>query len=336
MIALTGGGTGGHLAVVDALKNALGLLDQRVIFVGSTKGQDKAWFASDQAFASRYFLDSSGVMNRGFVGKIAAIFALARLVFATIKIFKIEGVKAVVSVGGYSAAPATIAAIITRKKLYIHEQNGVLGALNRIARPFATQFFSSFCEESICKDYPVKREFFDKARIRSSVKTVIFLGGSQGASAINNFAMLLANDLAKNGIKIIHQTGKGDLAKLKQFYADQAIDATVFDFDKNISDQIAKADFAVCRSGAGTLFELAANALPALFVPYPYAAGNHQEANAKFLADQKLADYMNESDLNAQKALEIILADQSAKSERLMKLISPNGANCMAKVIAGI
>ena len=331
MIALTGGGTGGHLAVVKAIKDSL---DSKPIFIGSSGGQDMAWFADDDGFKERYFLDSFGVMNRRGIYKLFSIINIFLLTIKTIKIFKKHRIKTVLSVGGYSAAPAVFAAIVTRKKLYIHEQNATMGTLNKIAKPFAKELFSSFAQRSICKDYPVAKEFFASKRIRSRVKTVIFLGGSQGARAINDFALDLALTLKEKNINIIHQTGKSDLQRVKEFYRSHEISATVFDFDKNILPHITKADLAICRSGAGTLFELTANGLPAVFVPYPFAAGNHQLANANFLANKNLGWVNKESDLMASKVAKLLETNLDEISSGLIDLIKPNGAKCIAKTIA--
>lgn len=333
MIALTGGGTGGHLAVVKAVNEELKALDKESIFVGSTAGQDRAWFENDPNFARCYFLDSFGVMNRRGIYKLLSLINILKLTFKTVEIFKKEGVTAVLSVGGYSAAPAVFAAIITRKKLFIHEQNATMGTLNKIAKPFAKQLFSSFTIRSSCKDYPVSKQFFDNKRIRSSVKTVIFLGGSQGATAINNLAMKLAPLLKQKEIYIIHQSGKNDLAELKKFYSSNLIQVDLFDFDKNIIDRIKSADLAICRAGAGTLFELTANGLPAIFVPYPYAAKNHQVANAKFLVDRGCGWMMQESEISLDFVASKLESDLEEISTKLTELIAPNGARCIAEAI---
>lgn len=126
-------------------------------------------------------------------------------------------VRTVVSVGGFSAAAATFASILKFGcKLYIHEQNSKMGKLNEITQRFATEVFSSFDENSLVKDYPVAKEFFETARVRDKIKTIAFFGGSQGAICINDFALKVAPKLNEMGIKIIHQTGKNDLERVKK------------------------------------------------------------------------------------------------------------------------
>jgi UDP-N-acetylglucosamine--N-acetylmuramyl-(pentapeptide) pyrophosphoryl-undecaprenol N-acetylglucosamine transferase len=330
MIALTGGGTGGHLAIAASVKEALNARGHRPLFIGSTAGQDRRWFKSDTGFYDRIFLPSHGVMNRRGVHRLKALFSMLKLAYTCRKALKRSGVTAVLSVGGYSAAPAALAALSLRLPLYIHEQNAVTGSLNRLLRPFARAFFCSFEPQSPCSDYPVKAAFFSTARVRSQIKTVIFLGGSQGASAINRFATLVAPELARRSIRIIHQCGFNDLDGIEAAYQGMGINATCFAFDPHLHERIAKADLAVARAGAGTLFELAANGLPALFVPYPYAAGLHQHQNARFLADRDLGWWVDQSELCAKVLLEKLSTDLTKRSRSLMALQKPEGAACIA------
>jgi UDP-N-acetylglucosamine--N-acetylmuramyl-(pentapeptide) pyrophosphoryl-undecaprenol N-acetylglucosamine transferase len=331
VILLTGGGTGGHLAVVAAIKEALNAKGFKPFYIGSENGQDRAWFGKDSGFIDKIFLPSAGVVNRRGIGKLFALSKIARLALKARKSLKVLGIKAVFSAGGYSAAPAAIAAASLKIPLVIHEQNAVEGELNRRLKSFCAAFFSSFDPESPCGDYPVKRIFFEKARARSRIKCVIFLGGSQGASAINNFAMNVAPSLDKRGIKIIHQCGNAEFDLIDRFYEQNDINADRFAFEPNLVEKLIKADFAVARSGAGTLFELAANGLPALFVPYPFAAGNHQMANAKFLSDRELSWCVEESRLSSEVLDNILPIDLSEISTQLAKQIHSGGAHAIAE-----
>ena len=291
-IVICGGGTGGHLAVAKALNEELVSRGCRTIFVGSSSGQDKMWFENNAAFGKKFFLPSSGVVNKKGLGKLFSLFNILNLAFKCRKIFKTQGVKAVVSVGGYSAAPAAFAAIISRTPLFIHEQNAVIGNLNKLLKPLAKGFFSSYFKPVF--SYPVAERFFSSARLRSELKTVIFLGGSQGAAAINSLALKLAPVFKEKGVKIIHQCGKNALESLQEEYKKLGFSSDeleLFDFDPKIELNMSRADLAISRAGAGTLWELTANALPSVFVPYPYAANNHQVFNAKFLVDQNLAKF---------------------------------------------
>ena len=329
-VVVCGGGTGGHLAIAKALNEELVARGERTIFIGSSSGQDKMWFEKDASFSEKIFLPSGGVVNKKGLGKISALLNIFKLAFKCRKIFKEQGVKAVVSVGGYSAAPAAFAAIISRKPLFIHEQNAVIGSLNKLLKPFAKGFFSSYFKPIF--SYPVAQRFFDTARVRENLKTIIFLGGSQGAAAINNLALNLAPNLRQKGIKIIHQCGKNALESLRTQYDKLGFigdELELFAFDPKIELKMREADIAVSRAGASTLWELAANALPSVFVPYPYAANNHQVYNAKFLVDRNLAKFCFQKggEIDASEALGLIESmDIKAVSSALGGQIVNGGA----------
>ena len=280
MIAITGGGTGGHLVIAKAIKEELNRRGIKPIFIGSTYGQDRKWFEDDKGWEEKYFFDTSGVVNKQGISKLFSLFNIIKYSLKMGKIFKKHKIEKVFSVGGYSAGSASFGAILFRKEFFIHEQNASMGKLNRILKPFAKRVFSTFYNND---DYPVREQFFEKARVRKELNTIIFLGGSQGAKEINEFAFKIAKT---KKYKIIHQTGKLDFERCEKFYKDNNLKVDYFDFDDNLIDKIVEADFAVSRAGASTLFELVSNQVPTLFLPYPYSAGNHQYFNAKYLVDK--------------------------------------------------
>ena len=336
-IVICGGGTGGHLAVAKALNEELVSRGCRTVFVGSSSGQDKMWFENDAAFSEKFFLPSSGVVNKKGLGKLFSLFNILNLAFKCQKIFKTQGVKAVVSVGGYSAAPAAFAAIISRTPLFIHEQNAVIGNLNKLLKPLTKGFFSSYFKPVF--SYPVAERFFSSARLRSELKTVIFLGGSQGAAAINSLSLKLAPVFKEKGVKIIHQCGKNALESLQEEYKKLGLageELDLFDFNPKIELKMSRADLAISRAGAGTLWELTANALPSVFVPYPYAANNHQVFNAKFLVDQNLAKFCFQKggEIDADEMLNLINEMDIAQiSRQLSRQIDSGGARKIADEI---
>lgn len=326
-IVVTGGGTGGHLAVARSFIDELYDRGYKVIFIGSTKGADKSWFEHYEKIEKTYFLGTKGVVNQNILGKFASLFAIIKFAFLCKKIFQEYGIRKVISVGGFSAASASFGAIISGVELYIHEQNSVMGNLNKVTSKYAKEVFSSYDLNSSIKDYPINHNFFDAARIRKEIKTIIFLGGSQGATAINNFAMKIALKLKEYNISIIHQTGKNDLQKCQEFYNTNNINAVVFDFDREILAHMMKADFAVSRSGASSLWELCALGIPTLFIPYPHASSNHQYFNAKFLQDEKLCilKMQNELDDGDKIVEEILNINLKETSDRLIKMIKKDG-----------
>jgi len=328
MIAITGGGTGGHLKIAKVIKDELNKRGIYPIYIGSTSGQDKEWFSKDKGFSEKYFLDSSGVVNKKGFNKINSLTNIIKLSFEAKKILKKHNVKKVFSVGGFSAAPASFATVLSNKELFIHEQNAHIGSLNKLLKPFSKRFFNTFFYND---PYPVDEIFIKNARIRKEIKTVIFLGGSQGASFINSLAMNMAKDLQKRGIKIIHQTGKRDYEKVKNFYKKENIKADCFDFSLNLAQKLKNADLAISRAGASTLFELAANQLPAVFIPYPYAAGDHQYYNAKFLEKRNASFVIRQNEVNKEKILKYLDSDIEKLSKNLCKINTKNGAKFIIK-----
>lgn len=334
-IAISGGGTGGHLKVAKTLIDELVLRGYKILYIGSISGQDEMWFKEYKNIEEKIFLDTKGVVNQGFFGKIKSLYNILKSSFYIKKLFKTYNIDTLISVGGFSAAPAVFATLLSKTSLYIHEQNSHMGALNRLSSLWAKKLFTSYNKKYFLCDYPVDNIFFKTARIRKEIKCVIFLGGSQGARAINNFALSIAKELQNRGIKIIHQCGKNDFKNVQQEYLNlQILDVEVFDFSPDLVKYISQADFAISRAGASTLWELCANNVPTLFIPYPYAAGDHQYHNALFLKEKKLGFVLRESELDSKKFFDIIEnCDVEDLSKRLKDSIQANGAG---KILDGI
>lgn len=333
-IVMTGGGTGGHLTIIKAVKEEL--LNEELIYIGSTKGQDQAWFAEDKQFKATHFLPTQGVVNQGFSGKIKSIFMLIKATIKARKILKDSQSKVVFCVGGFSAAPTSFAAKTLGIPLVIHEQNAAIGSLNKLLRPYAKAFISSYEEQSPIKAYPIKKAYFEKSHIRKEIQTIIFLGGSQGAQTINKLALELAPMLKEKGIKIIHQAGERNIDEVKKAYTQIGIEADVFGFTTTLSDYMNQADFAIARSGASTLWELSAMACPTLYIPYPYAAGDHQYYNAKFLVDQEVAWIMREDEIDIEKVVALLDENLQEKSKKLQSMIERDGALQIAELLKKI
>jgi UDP-N-acetylglucosamine--N-acetylmuramyl-(pentapeptide) pyrophosphoryl-undecaprenol N-acetylglucosamine transferase len=334
LIVVTGGGTGGHLVVAKAIIEELNSRGIKPIYMGSTKGQDRDWFANHDGLSQRYFFDTQGVVNQGFFGKIGSLIKIVKATLKAIKIFDEHKVTKVISVGGFSAAPASFAGVISKRDFYIHEQNSIVGKLNKTLRGHAKEFFSSYDEDSTIKDYPVRDAFFETQRVRSDIKSVIFFGGSQGARSINNFALKVAPYLEAKNIKIIHQTGREDYLEVANEYKRMGIVADVFNFSKEIDKKIAEADFAISRAGASSLWELSANGLPTLFIPYPYAALDHQYYNAQFLEEKELCYLKRETEIQEEDFYDMIEnAPLQNMSESLIKLIKPHGVKTIVNKI---
>lgn len=347
-IVITGGGTGGHLAIAKALAEEFKSLGNRVFYIGSTTGQDRDWFAKSNLFEKCYFLETTGVVNKKGFARIVSLYKQLLAITKAKKIFKLHQIDRVLSVGGFSAGPASLATIGSKIPLFIHEQNAIKGTLNKYLTKFAKATFGSFshAEENYIKtSYPLRKEFFLQARVRKELKCIIFLGGSQGARSVNDFALLVAKHLLQKGIKIIHQCGQSDFKRVKGIYKTLEIldSIDLFDFDNELVNKIAQADICVGRAGASSVWELAANGLPTLYIPYPYAAGDHQYYNALEFTQSELGRVVRQNDLSPEVLFEFMeelgSVDENGIikikdiSARLQNKITQGGATQIAKEV---
>lgn len=333
IVIVTGGGTGGHLSVAKSFIEEFTDRGYTIIYIGSTKGQDIDWFENEPKISQKFFLETKGVVNQKLFGKINSLYMILKGIIKSIQIIRKNKVQKVISVGGFSAAAASFAAIATKTEFYIHEQNSVMGKLNSITSKFAKELFSSYSETSKVKDYPINGKFFEYQRVRTKVETVIFLGGSQGAKAINNFALKIAPKLKQMGISIIHQAGKNDFERVSDEYKKLGLEVDVFDFSKELLEKMQKADFAISRAGASTLWELVACGIPSFFIPYPYAAADHQYHNAKYLLEKKLCFLQRENELAENYFFEIIKNDMEPISKELLETIHKDAVKNIVDVI---
>ena len=350
VIALTGGGTGGHLSIAKSLGLACRAAGLTTLYIGGTRGQDRQWFEGKQDFDHTAFLDSKPVVNQKGIDKLKASIANLQQALEARRLMKKLNAKACISVGGFCAASGSVGALLAGLPLFIHEQNAQAGLLNSVLKPFCKNFFSSFnFKGGTLTAYPVHPLFFQKQRKREIIESILFLGGSQGAKAINDLALALAPGLRAKNIKIIHQTGKNDYQRILQCYEDIGISpgsyekngeengVLVFDFSQDLATFMEKSDFCISRAGASSLWELASIGLPSLFVPYPYAAKNHQYFNAKFLSDKGLAMLYTQEELaslDKDLLLEKILSFPLGQaSEGLIDCARPGGADEIIKKI---
>jgi UDP-N-acetylglucosamine--N-acetylmuramyl-(pentapeptide) pyrophosphoryl-undecaprenol N-acetylglucosamine transferase len=318
-LCITGGGTGGHLMIAEALVEAAVMDGHEAIFIGSTHGQDKKYFGERSSFSHVYFLETTGVVNQKGFAKLKALYKIFLAFLKSRKLLKKHKIQATYSVGGFSAAPASFATLSRLIPLFIHEQNAVEGRLNSLLKPFAKSFISAYDTDSSIQGYPVKEIFFKDARVREKLNTIIFLGGSHGARAINDLALEVAPYLNEIGIKIIHQAGESDYERVKQRYASLDLEVELYGFTQEMPTLIAKADFAVSRAGASTLWELSANGCPALYIPYPYAAADHQYHNATFIVKNELGWCQREGGELKEKLLALLNEPLKEKSEKLLR-----------------
>lgn len=297
--AIAGGGTGGHVTPALALGEAIAARGDRVIFIGSERGLE-AKLVPDAGF-ELVALGSQQVMGRSLIGRLRGILGIVGQVGAARRALAACDADIVVSVGGYAAMPAAIAAILSRRPLALVEPNAIPGRVNRLTARFAKLVFVGFDRAARAlgagnarvhqSGIPLRRELleaFASAPARKPAEPPLHLfvfGGSQGARQINEAMMEIAPRLAELQVEIFHQTGEADRERVAAAYSAAGVEAAVAAFEYDMPARYRWADLAVCRAGALTVAELELAGLPSLLVPYPFAADDHQRANAEALAE---------------------------------------------------
>jgi UDP-N-acetylglucosamine--N-acetylmuramyl-(pentapeptide) pyrophosphoryl-undecaprenol N-acetylglucosamine transferase len=294
-LLLTGGGTGGHLfpavAAAEAMRERYP--DSAILFVGTKRLLDRQSL-TQAGFQVKTIL-SFGLKGKRLLELIKACLVLpVALVQAVIVLVRFRP-DVVLGVGGYVTGPVVATAWLLRIPTVIHEQNSIPGLANRLlgrlARrvclsiPVSNRFFAE--EKTVLTGNPVRREVCELAghlKETNDAFTVLVLGGSQGAHGVNELMVSLfsASSGLPAGIRIIHQTGARDADWVAQRYHAAGVNAEVAAFFHDMATIYTKGDVAVSRAGATTLAELAVVGMPALLIPYPHAADDHQRENGNW------------------------------------------------------
>jgi UDP-N-acetylglucosamine--N-acetylmuramyl-(pentapeptide) pyrophosphoryl-undecaprenol N-acetylglucosamine transferase len=324
---LAGGGTGGHvipaLAIAQELKN---VYSAEVMFVGTARGIETR-LVPKAGFELR--LVEIGALNRVSTStRLKTMFDLPRAIAASRKIIKEFKPDVMIGVGGYASGPAMLAAKLCRIPMVIFEPNIYPGFANRLVAPFASAAAVHFKET--CKFFkqcsvtgvPVRQAFFDlPARRDDGRKNLLVFGGSQGARAINSAIVGALKALygAIPGLRIIHQTGEKEYESVARAYLEANVAAEVSPFIDDMPRAFSEADLIICRSGASTVAEITAGSKPAIFIPLPTAADDHQRKNAQALVDAKAARIIPQAELSPERlVLEVSeLLGDAAKLESM-------------------
>lgn len=291
-VTILAGGTGGHifpgLAVARVLRDA----GARVSWLGTPHGLENRLVPAAGFELKRVGIQ--GLRGRGLAGWLAAPVRILRAMLQARRIFKADRPGCVLSMGGYAAGPAGIAARLMGIALVIHEQNAVAGWTNRLLRPWAQAVCTGFpnvFDRARVTGNPVRREISElpapaeRYENRTGPLRLLVIGGSQGASVFNQVVPeALARLPAEDRPEVRHQAGR-QLQPAEKNYEKAGVEARVAEFVDDMAEAWAWADFAICRAGALTVAELAAAGVPAILVPFPAAVDDHQTANARFLVD---------------------------------------------------
>jgi UDP-N-acetylglucosamine--N-acetylmuramyl-(pentapeptide) pyrophosphoryl-undecaprenol N-acetylglucosamine transferase len=343
-VVIAGGGTGGHLfpGIAIAQEFKVRNPNNSVLFVGTGKPFEVS-ILSEIGFAHRR-ITAEGFKGRGIGNQLVAVLKIPIGVLESILILKSFKPHLVIGVGGYSAGPLVIGAWLMRIKIVLHEQNILPGITNRMLSRFADQIYVSFPETKFdaaiekirVTGNPVRKEIVQcaKGQKNAGVSTsdkernfsILILGGSQGAHRIN-MTILEALEHLENKEKMFfaHQTGAQDEAQVKQRYDEHGMGSDVRAFFKDMDQQYQNADLIICRSGATTVAEIAALGKGVIFIPFPFAADNHQALNAQSLVRAGAAEMIDEKDLSGK-----VIAQRINHYALLPEALRKMGARCKA------
>lgn len=315
---LAGGGTGGHLFPAVAIAEQLLAEDNKaqVQFVGTAKGLEARQLPA-LGFALE-LIDISGVVGRGIFGLLLVLPKLVRSLSQSWRILSKFNPDVVVGVGGYASFPVLMAAGCRGIPCVIHEQNARPGLSNRLLAKVAKRICLSIPgsgahlpqSKLVLTGNPLRQAMNLVSPILPSAGGLLVFGGSRGARAINRLMVETLPLLRQAGMTadLVHQTGRDDYAQVRQAYAEQQDkQVRVVSFIDDMSTAYNQARLVICRAGATTLAELCVCGRPALLVPYPYAAADHQTANARALEQQQAARLLPEAHLTPAGLAEAIL-----------------------------
>ena len=308
---IAGGGTGGHVTPALALGEALASRGEEVLFIGSSRGLESRLVPA--AGFELVVLPSEQFMGRSLPGRLRSVFSILRSVVSAHRAIRRFRADAVLSVGGYAAMPTVLAAWLSRRPLFLVEPNAIPGRVNRLTSRLAQMVFVGFeatrtalppRTRSRFVGVPLRRALYKafekggKSGLPTSPLRVLVFGGSQGARQLNENVPEALARLAKNSVEVFHQAGKSDRDAVAKRYAELGLCAEVVDFEVDMPSRYRWADLAICRAGALTVAELALAGVPALLVPYPFAADDHQKANAQALEFAGAARCLNAQPLD--------------------------------------
>jgi UDP-N-acetylglucosamine--N-acetylmuramyl-(pentapeptide) pyrophosphoryl-undecaprenol N-acetylglucosamine transferase len=345
-LLVAGGGTGGHLFPGIAVAEEFLRRDRsaQVLFVGTGRPVESE-ILGKRGLPTRT-ITAAGFKGKGLLGRLRSLFSLPVGLWQSLKI--ISGFKPdmVLGVGGYVSGPVGVAARLLGRPTAIHEQNSVPGLANRLLGRLVDLVFISFessaplfpKDKTRLTGNPIRREIAAVKRPAARTEptcTLLVVGGSLGARAINQAMVEAMPLLAESGLslKLIHQTGQADYQTVKNAYAGLNLVADVRPFIDDMDRAYLAADLVVCRAGALTVSELAAVGLPAVFIPLPTAANNHQEFNARSLVDLGAAEMILQKDLTPKLLAQTI--SRLAQNRELLATMEQKAAQAARPDAAG-
>jgi len=359
-IVLTGGGTGGHiypaLSVHDELLRQNPDVD--MLYIGAKDHmEEKLCTARGIKF---YGLDVSGLPRKASLSLIVWVAQMSRSMYECRKIFKDFAPTAVLGTGGYASAPALFAAKQLNIPFAVHEPDAYPGLVNKLFSRWANVIslgmegakdrLPEVQGRVMINGNPVGANFVNpvnraeacaRLNVRPDLKTVIVTGGSQGARALNETLIAALPQLLDQGnMQIIHQCGEKNLDEVKSRVNSEYLSSGFYiprAYFEDLALAYVASDLAVCRAGAMTLAELSTLGKPAVFIPYPHAAQNHQFHNAKYFESKNAARVIRQDELSPEKFVSIIkelVLDKGDKLQEMQQAMAKMGKPEAAKSLA--
>jgi UDP-N-acetylglucosamine--N-acetylmuramyl-(pentapeptide) pyrophosphoryl-undecaprenol N-acetylglucosamine transferase len=315
-VVIAGGGTGGHVFPGIALAEAFREMhpDNRIVFAGT--GNRLETEALRKTPFEQRAISAGGLKGRGPVRQAAALVKVVRGLFQSFGLLRRFKPDLVIGVGGYVSGPMVLAARLMGITCVLQEQNVMPGITNRMLAPLVHRIFAAFPDtrgkgvqrKMTVTGNPVRRELLSASEERHGQGaatpkrrfTLLIFGGSQGARGINGAVMKALDYLPLERMAFMHQTGLDELASVRSAYEARGVSATVASFFADMASRYRAADLVICRAGATTVAEVTAMGKPAIFVPFPFAADDHQRMNAQSLVDQGAGEMILERDLTGE------------------------------------
>jgi UDP-N-acetylglucosamine--N-acetylmuramyl-(pentapeptide) pyrophosphoryl-undecaprenol N-acetylglucosamine transferase len=304
-----------------------------ILFVGAGNSFEKTTLA--KAGFDHKSITVEGIKGRGITKQLISAFKIPKGMFESIAIIKSFKPNLVIGVGSYSSGPIVFMAWLLGIKIALHEQNILPGITNRMLSHFADRIYISFektkklssGKKTVISGNPLRKGITDIAKRADTAHgqyekpfTVLILGGSQGAHSIN-MTIIEALSHIKDTKKMyfVHQTGLSDIETVAKAYEQNKINSDVKAFFDDMPIKYNQADLIICRAGATTVAEITAIGRGAIYIPYPFAANDHQIQNAQALCNAGAAEMIAEKDLTG-KILAEKIAYFSQNPKELLKM----------------
>ena len=326
-VVIAGGGTGGHLFPGLAVAREISRRYEKanIVFVIGRRKMESDILTSS-GFRQE-MINVEGLKGRGWKEWIMALLKLPYCFFQSVSILNKFSPNLVLGVGGYSAGPVCLAARFMGTPTAIQEQNSFPGFTNRLLCRIVDRVFISF-EES--REYfPAGALYLTGNPIRGSLLveendpkkagdkfTILVVGGSQGARAINKSFVEALGILQAEGKepRVVHQVGETDYNRVKEEYGHQGLEGDIIPFIHDMAGAYNSADIVVSRAGATTIAELAFLGKPSILIPYPYSANRHQELNARMLHRVGGAEMILQKNLDGQGLADLLMKYMSDRT----------------------